>query len=389
MDLAPVPRPGARSRAGPGGPRLPARRSALRHRRQPAAPRTGPRWPAQCLGGMLGARLPGLDRQGAGLRLEPRRGERRSWPRTRSRSTRSLALRDELPALRLVVYDDPRGDDRLPARLAQVLRGRAGGGSRSSAPSTRATSRPRSSKGRADDVAVVSLHLRHHRQSQGRDDHPRQRHRRGGELPAGVASRARRIPRSRTCRWPGRGTRSTRSSPSLVAGFCANCPESPETVQRDLRELGPSTLLAPPRIWENMLTAVQVRAADATPLKRRTFDYFRAAAERAEILRTDGKPRAGRAAAGHRARRVLRLRPGARSAGPSTDEVGADRRRAPRPRHLPLLPLDRRQPQAGLRLHRDDRARLAAARPARRIPPPPGGRCRASRSRSPTAARCW
>jgi long-chain acyl-CoA synthetase len=77
---------------------------------------------------------------------------------------------------------------------------------------------------------------------------------------------------------------------SLVAGFCANCPESPETVQRDLRELGPSSLLAPPRIWENMLTAVQVRAADATPLKRRTFEYFRGVAERAEILRAEGKP---------------------------------------------------------------------------------------------------
>ena len=33
---------------------------------------------------------------------------------------------------------------------------------------------------------------------------------------------------------------------SLAAGFCCNCPESPETVQRDLRELGPTTLLAPP-----------------------------------------------------------------------------------------------------------------------------------------------
>ena len=39
-----------------------------------------------------------------------------------------------------------------------------------------------------------------------------------------------------------------------------------------------------------MLTALQVRAADATPLKRRTFEYFRSAAERAEILRADGKP---------------------------------------------------------------------------------------------------
>jgi ABC-type Fe3+/spermidine/putrescine transport system ATPase subunit len=43
---------------------------------------------------------------------------------------------------------------------------------------------------------------------------------------------------------------------SLYVGFACNCPESPETVQRDLRELGPTLLLAPPRIWENMLTGV-------------------------------------------------------------------------------------------------------------------------------------
>src|SRR3972149_3660644 len=36
---------------------------------------------------------------------------------------------------------------------------------------------------------------------------------------------------------------------SLVVGFTCNCPESPETVQRDLRELGPSVVLAPPRVW--------------------------------------------------------------------------------------------------------------------------------------------
>ncbi len=77
---------------------------------------------------------------------------------------------------------------------------------------------------------------------------------------------------------------------SLVVGFCSNCPESPETVQRDLRELGPTTVLAPPRIWENMLTSIQVKAADAPALKRWVFETFRAAAERAEILRADGKP---------------------------------------------------------------------------------------------------
>jgi long-chain acyl-CoA synthetase len=77
---------------------------------------------------------------------------------------------------------------------------------------------------------------------------------------------------------------------SLVVGFCSNCPESPETVQRDLRELGPTTVLAPPRIWENMLTTVQVKAADAPPLKRWVFQRFRDVAERAEDLRADGKP---------------------------------------------------------------------------------------------------
>jgi len=77
---------------------------------------------------------------------------------------------------------------------------------------------------------------------------------------------------------------------SLVVGFAVNCPESPETVQRDLRELGPTAILAPPRIWENMLTAVQVRAADASPLKRTIFDFFHARAIEAELLRSDGKP---------------------------------------------------------------------------------------------------
>jgi long-chain acyl-CoA synthetase len=76
---------------------------------------------------------------------------------------------------------------------------------------------------------------------------------------------------------------------NLMVGFAVNCPESPETVQRDLRELGPSAVLAPPRIWENMLTSVQIRAADAPPLKRWVFDRSRDAAERAEILRSEGK----------------------------------------------------------------------------------------------------
>jgi hypothetical protein len=59
------------------------------------------------------------------------------------------------------------------------------------------------------------------------------------------------------------------------------------------------------------------RATDATPLKRRTFEYFRSAAERAEILRADGKPvPAGLRMATVAAHLGLAQRGGARAAGP-------------------------------------------------------------------------
>lgn len=77
---------------------------------------------------------------------------------------------------------------------------------------------------------------------------------------------------------------------ALVARLTVNCPESPETVQRDLRELGPDAMLAPPRIWENMLTLMQIKGSDASPMKRRVFEHFRGLAERCELKRSDGKP---------------------------------------------------------------------------------------------------
>ncbi|HEX3864166.1 MAG TPA: AMP-binding protein [Stellaceae bacterium] len=75
----------------------------------------------------------------------------------------------------------------------------------------------------------------------------------------------------------------------LRVGFTVSFPEKPETVQRDLRELGPTVSLAPPRLWENALTTILVRAGDATPLKRRVFGFFRNVAERAQGLVRDGQ----------------------------------------------------------------------------------------------------
>jgi long-chain acyl-CoA synthetase len=104
-------------------------------------------------------------------------------------------------------------------------------------------------------------------------------------------------------------------SASLVVSATCNCPEGPETVQRDLRELGPSALLGPPRIWENMLTSLQVKAADASPLKRRIYEYFRDLAERRELLKGDGKPISGAMEFGYRLGEYLVY-------GPVRDQLG-------------------------------------------------------------------
>jgi long-chain acyl-CoA synthetase len=66
----------------------------------------------------------------------------------------------------------------------------------------------------------------------------------------------------------------------FAAGFCVNCPESPETVFEDRREIGASYGFAPPRIYENLLTLTMVRMEDAGRLKRAMFNYFIALARR-------------------------------------------------------------------------------------------------------------
>jgi long-chain acyl-CoA synthetase len=66
----------------------------------------------------------------------------------------------------------------------------------------------------------------------------------------------------------------------FTAGFCVNCPESPETVSEDRREIGTTYAFAPPRIYENLITLTMVRMEDAGRLKRHMFRYFIAVARR-------------------------------------------------------------------------------------------------------------
>jgi long-chain acyl-CoA synthetase len=66
----------------------------------------------------------------------------------------------------------------------------------------------------------------------------------------------------------------------LVAGLCMACPESSETALADIREIGPTFFFAPPRLFEQMLTRITIRMADAGYLKRALFRYFIGVARR-------------------------------------------------------------------------------------------------------------
>jgi long-chain acyl-CoA synthetase len=75
----------------------------------------------------------------------------------------------------------------------------------------------------------------------------------------------------------------------LYAGFTINCPESGDTVMTDLREIGPTYYFAPPRIFENLLTQVMIRMEDASAVKRWMFAHFTAIARRCGPELLDGK----------------------------------------------------------------------------------------------------
>jgi long-chain acyl-CoA synthetase len=77
---------------------------------------------------------------------------------------------------------------------------------------------------------------------------------------------------------------------AYAAAMCVCCPESPETVVEDRREIGPTYFFAPPRVFENLLTQVMVRMEDAGWLMRHMFKYFLGVAQRCGAQVLDGKP---------------------------------------------------------------------------------------------------
>jgi len=70
---------------------------------------------------------------------------------------------------------------------------------------------------------------------------------------------------------------------AMAGGFTVNCPESPDTVMTDLREIGPTYYFAPPRVYENLLTTVMIRMEDASWLKRGMFRWLMNVANRSGV----------------------------------------------------------------------------------------------------------
>src|SRR5437667_329683 len=163
-----------------------------------------------------------------------------------------LTLKAELPAVRLVVYDDPRG---MLTYRHEWLKSY---GDVQELGRERARQQPQLfeheiSAGRPDEVAIICY-------TSGTTGSPKGAmltH--ANAISVAATSLAEGDVRSTDeylaylpMAWAGDATYTLFAS--LAAGFTVSCPESPETVQRDLPELGPSTLMAPPRIWANMLT---------------------------------------------------------------------------------------------------------------------------------------
>jgi long-chain acyl-CoA synthetase len=199
-----------------------------------------------------------------------------------------LSLKDRLPHLKLIVYDDPRGlrnydDPILKSYEAVAAAGREFGAAHPCYVEAAIA------KGKPDDLTLFSY-------TSGTTSRPK-----GVMLShANLLSAAQGFAAAEDIRpsdehlsylpmaWVGNSLFSL--ALHMWVGFTCNFPEKPETLQRDLRELGPTLALAPPRYWENALTAITVRAADATPLKRTILGFFRGVAERIERGAATGRP---------------------------------------------------------------------------------------------------
>lgn len=103
-------------------------------------------------------------------------------------------------------------------------------------------------------------------------------------------------------------------------GFCVNFPEGPETTMHDLREIAPSSLLFPSRIWEGLARTVQMRVNDSFWINRMLFRLCLPIAYKVIDLEDQRKPIPPHL-------RFLRWVSNVAVLGPLTDKIGMTRMR--------------------------------------------------------------
>jgi len=183
-----------------------------------------------------------------------------------------LEIRDHLPKVRRIIYDDPKGmrhyTDRALIRFTEV---QAQGQQLDK-------KRPELfqelvAAGKPDDVTLMSY-------TSGTTGAPKGAMLSHANLIAAVEGMLQIESYRRTDEtlaylppaWVGDTFWSLAAA--LIVGFRVNCPERPETVQENIREIAPHFLIAPPRIWENLVSLVQVKMEDASFVKRRLYNLF-------------------------------------------------------------------------------------------------------------------
>lgn len=198
-----------------------------------------------------------------------------------------LRLRDELPGMHTIVYYDPHGLEQYDDPLLREFVDVQASGRR------RAEEQPgwleeRVEQGTGEDIAVIcttsgttarpklALLTHHNLLSMG------------ANLMATDAIAAEdRYVSFLPFAWIGEQMLAVACG--LQAGFTVSFPEEAATQRADLREIGPDVMFSPPRIWESMLSDVQVRLSEVGWLKRAVFGWGYAVGDRVAERRVRGE----------------------------------------------------------------------------------------------------
>jgi long-chain acyl-CoA synthetase len=199
-----------------------------------------------------------------------------------------LDAKAALPRLERVVYDDPKGLARYRDPLLTPF-GEVGARGREAATRDPGAFDAEVDAGRAEDLCLLCY-------TSGTTGSPKGAmlsHRNMIEMSRSFAAVERMSPADEfvsSLPLPWIGEQMMSVSSALFVGFTVNFPEEPETVQADIREIGPQFMFAPPRIWESLCSTVQVKVQDSPRIKRWAYHWAMAVGSRVADRRFARQP---------------------------------------------------------------------------------------------------